>query len=135
MLGDVSYPETPIIIEDLHIIGNDTVQPFRAAAKKRIRSGHFSSLLVFMQNDSLSNFHKNKLSEFSIGNNTTSEKMLHVNKHQTDSYCAMMSLFRYLTLRNISVSDEALVHFLEEFSGVPLTFFMCDGVTLTGEGR
>lgn len=57
------------------------------------------------------------------------------NKHQIGSHSSMMSLFRYLTLRNISLSDEALVNFLEEFSGVPLTFFMGDGVTLTGEGR
>lgn len=48
VLSDVSYPETPVIIEDLHLIGNDTVQPFRAAAKKRIRSAH--SLLFFCFN-------------------------------------------------------------------------------------
>ncbi|XP_073331011.1 toll-like receptor 2 [Pagrus major] len=78
VLSDVSYPETPIVLEDLHLIGNDTVQPFKAAANKRVR---------------------------------------------------------YVTLRKTSVSDEAIVHFLEAFSGVPLTFFSGDGVTLTGEGR
>lgn len=39
VLGDVSYPETPVILEDLHLIGNQSVQHFREAAKRRVRSG------------------------------------------------------------------------------------------------
>nr|AJP16420.1 toll-like receptor 2 [Larimichthys crocea] len=78
VLEDVSYPETPIILEDLHLIGNESVQPLTAAAKRRIRQ---------------------------------------------------------ISLKNVSVSDEAIVSFLMVFNGVPLTSFWLDGVTLTGEGR
>lgn len=40
VVSDVSYPETPMTLKDLHLIGNETVQPFRAAANKRIRFSH-----------------------------------------------------------------------------------------------
>lgn len=39
MLVDVLYPETPIILHDLHLIGNESIQHFKAAAGKRPRSG------------------------------------------------------------------------------------------------
>ncbi|XP_037543055.1 toll-like receptor 2 [Nematolebias whitei] len=38
VLSDVSYPETPITLKDLHLVGNQSVQPLRASAQKRIRS-------------------------------------------------------------------------------------------------
>ncbi|XP_047441992.1 toll-like receptor 2 isoform X2 [Mugil cephalus] len=47
VLGDVSYPETSITLEDLHLANNETVQCFREAASKRIRS-------IFFRNISLS---------------------------------------------------------------------------------
>ncbi|XP_051251162.1 toll-like receptor 2 type-2 [Dicentrarchus labrax] len=78
VLSDVSYPETPLILEDLHLIGKETVQPLYASARRRVR---------------------------------------------------------YITLRNVFVSDEAIVNFLVVFNGVPLTCFSVDSVTLTGEGR
>ncbi|XP_035531574.1 toll-like receptor 2 type-2 isoform X2 [Morone saxatilis] len=78
VLGDVSYPETPLILEDLHLIGKETVQPLYASARRRVR---------------------------------------------------------YITLRNLFVSDEAIINFLVVFNGVPLTCFSVDSVTLTGEGR
>ncbi|KAG7236292.1 hypothetical protein INR49_001208 [Caranx melampygus] len=78
VLADVSYPETPMILEDLHIIENRSVQAFREAAKRRVR---------------------------------------------------------HITLRNISITDEGIVNFLEVFSGVPLSSFTVDDVKLTGEGR
>lgn len=40
ILVDVLYPETPIILQDLHLIGNQSIQHFRAAAARRPRSGH-----------------------------------------------------------------------------------------------
>ncbi|XP_008301053.1 toll-like receptor 2 [Stegastes partitus] len=78
VLADVTYPETPITLEDLHLIGNWSVQPFRDSARRRIR---------------------------------------------------------YLSFRNLSVSDEATVNLLVVLNGVPLTSLSMDGVTLTGEGR
>lgn len=39
MLVDVVYPETPITLQDLHLIGNQSIQHLRAAAGKRLRSG------------------------------------------------------------------------------------------------
>ncbi|XP_056156024.1 toll-like receptor 2 [Lampris incognitus] len=38
VLRDVSYPETPMVLSDLHLIGYESVQPLREAAKSRIRS-------------------------------------------------------------------------------------------------
>ncbi|KAM4611823.1 toll-like receptor 2 [Polymixia lowei] len=38
VLGDVSYPETPMVLSDLHLIGNESVQPFRETARRRVRS-------------------------------------------------------------------------------------------------
>ncbi|XP_070710437.1 toll-like receptor 2 [Pempheris klunzingeri] len=78
VLGDVTYPETPIVVEDLHVTGRRTIQPFTATAKRRVR---------------------------------------------------------YLTFRNLSVSDEAIVDFLVVMDGVPLISLSFDGITLTGEGR
>ncbi|XP_054863466.1 toll-like receptor 2 isoform X1 [Amphiprion ocellaris] len=46
VLGDVSYPETPITLEDLHLIGNWSVQPLRESARKRIRHLSFRNLSV-----------------------------------------------------------------------------------------
>lgn len=46
MIDDVSYPETPIILKDIHLIGVQSVQPFSKAAKRRIRYGHFTSTWV-----------------------------------------------------------------------------------------
>ncbi|XP_016535116.1 toll-like receptor 2 isoform X2 [Poecilia formosa] len=46
VLTDVSYPETPIVLEDLHLIGNHSVLPFRESAKKRIRSLSFRNFSV-----------------------------------------------------------------------------------------
>ncbi|XP_031592042.2 toll-like receptor 2 [Oreochromis aureus] len=77
MIDDVSYPETPIILKDIHLIGVQSVQPFSKAAKRRIR---------------------------------------------------------YLTLHNVSVSDEAIVDLLVVLDGVPLTKLTIEDVTLTGEG-
>uniref|UniRef100_A0A672YL23 Toll-like receptor 2 n=1 Tax=Sphaeramia orbicularis TaxID=375764 RepID=A0A672YL23_9TELE len=78
MLGDVSYPETWVILENLHLATSQSLQPFREAAKKRIR---------------------------------------------------------YLSLHNVSISDQRVVEFLVVTDGVPLTFLKFDGVTLKGEGR
>ncbi|XP_069580716.1 toll-like receptor 2 [Brachyistius frenatus] len=78
VLGDVSYPETPITLEDLHLIGNQSVQPLRETARRRIR---------------------------------------------------------YLSFRNLSVSDEAIVELLVVVDGVPLTSLSMEGARLTGEGR
>lgn len=44
VLGDVSYPETPLILEDLHLIGNQSVQHLREAARRRVRSGFNETL-------------------------------------------------------------------------------------------
>ena len=45
VLVDVTYPETPLVLQDLHLIGNESVQPLRVLAGRRLR-------LVFMQNSS-----------------------------------------------------------------------------------
>ncbi|XP_024144571.1 toll-like receptor 2 [Oryzias melastigma] len=37
VLGDVSYPETPLTLEDFHLIGSQSAQAFRSSAQKRIR--------------------------------------------------------------------------------------------------
>lgn len=39
MLVDVLYPETPIVLQDLHLIGNQSIQHLRALAWRRPRSG------------------------------------------------------------------------------------------------
>ncbi|KAF1380924.1 hypothetical protein PFLUV_G00169120 [Perca fluviatilis] len=46
VLADVTYPETPLILEDLHLIGNKSVQPFRASAKRRVRKMAFNNLFA-----------------------------------------------------------------------------------------
>ncbi|KAF0028941.1 hypothetical protein F2P81_018046 [Scophthalmus maximus] len=46
VVGDVSYPETAVTLEDLHLIGNESVQPFRAAARRRVRNMAFRNLSV-----------------------------------------------------------------------------------------
>uniref|UniRef100_A0A3Q2EHK7 Toll-like receptor 2 n=1 Tax=Cyprinodon variegatus TaxID=28743 RepID=A0A3Q2EHK7_CYPVA len=46
VLADISYPETLITLEDIHLIGNQSVQPFRESAKKRIRQISFRNLSV-----------------------------------------------------------------------------------------
>ncbi|XP_039996663.1 toll-like receptor 2 isoform X2 [Xiphias gladius] len=46
VLGDVSYPETQITLEDLHLKRNESVQPFRETAKRRIRYIGFRNLSI-----------------------------------------------------------------------------------------
>ncbi|XP_038163197.1 toll-like receptor 2 type-2 [Cyprinodon tularosa] len=46
VLADISYPETLITLEDIHLIGTQSVQPFRESAKKRIRQISFRNLSV-----------------------------------------------------------------------------------------
>ncbi|XP_074555442.1 toll-like receptor 2 [Halichoeres trimaculatus] len=46
VLADVSYPNTPLVLEDLHLIGNETVLPFKEAAKRRIRSLSFQNSTI-----------------------------------------------------------------------------------------
>nr|AEB32453.1 toll-like receptor 2 [Epinephelus coioides] len=46
VLRDVSYPETPLILEDIHLIGNLSVQPFRESARRRIRKITFHNFRV-----------------------------------------------------------------------------------------
>ncbi|XP_042368210.1 toll-like receptor 2 type-2 [Plectropomus leopardus] len=46
VVTDVSYPETPLILEDIHLIGNESVQPFRGAARRRVRKIFFNNLAV-----------------------------------------------------------------------------------------
>ncbi|KAM9425167.1 toll-like receptor 2 type-2 [Pholidichthys leucotaenia] len=45
VLGDVSYPDTPLTLEDLHLTREDSVQPFRAVARKRLRSMSLRNIL------------------------------------------------------------------------------------------
>lgn len=112
VLSDVSYPETPIVLEDLHLVGNQSVQPFIQSASRRVRSGDcFSSATVFMM----------------IADNTRCLLDLTVTP--------LLSLFRYITFRNFYVTDQVIVKFLEVLNGVPLTSFRVDGVTLMGLGR
>ncbi|XP_061566803.1 toll-like receptor 2 [Cololabis saira] len=44
VLSDVSYPETPITLEDIHLTGNESAQALREAARKRIRQLSFRNL-------------------------------------------------------------------------------------------
>lgn len=37
VLGDVSYPETPLVLRDLNLTQDWSVRPLRAAARSRIR--------------------------------------------------------------------------------------------------
>ncbi|XP_022625698.1 toll-like receptor 2 type-2 [Seriola dumerili] len=46
VLADVSYPETPIILEDLHMIENRSVQPLRETARRRVRHITFRNLSI-----------------------------------------------------------------------------------------
>ncbi|XP_059210221.1 toll-like receptor 2 type-2 [Centropristis striata] len=46
VLADVSYPETPILLEDIHLIGNESVQPFREPARRRVRQLAFHNFSV-----------------------------------------------------------------------------------------
>ncbi|XP_005810817.1 toll-like receptor 2 type-2 [Xiphophorus maculatus] len=67
VLADVSYPETPIILQDLNLTGRQSVQPFRESANKRIRSlslrnssvsdASFVDFLMVMNGDPLSYLH------------------------------------------------------------------------------
>lgn len=47
VLDDVSYPETHVVLEDLHLAKNQSVQPLRAVAKRRVRYGHHLLLFYF----------------------------------------------------------------------------------------
>lgn len=38
VLGDVSYPETQLVLEDLNVMRNRSAQPFRETASRRVRS-------------------------------------------------------------------------------------------------
>uniref|UniRef100_A0A7N5ZTA2 Toll-like receptor 2 n=1 Tax=Anabas testudineus TaxID=64144 RepID=A0A7N5ZTA2_ANATE len=44
VLRDVSYPETPITLEDLHLAGNLFIQPIEEMAKRRVRHMTFRNL-------------------------------------------------------------------------------------------
>ncbi|KAM6909413.1 toll-like receptor 2 [Xenentodon cancila] len=46
VLSDVSYPETPITLEDIHLIKNESVQGLKEAARKRVRQISFRNLSV-----------------------------------------------------------------------------------------
>nr|WEW53051.1 toll-like receptor 2 [Platichthys stellatus] len=46
VLADVSDPETPLELEDLHLRGNGSVQPLRAAASRRVRSLTFRNISI-----------------------------------------------------------------------------------------
>lgn len=46
LLVDVSYPETPMILQDLHLIGNQSIQHFKKAAGRRVRSGYWEEVWV-----------------------------------------------------------------------------------------
>ncbi|KAM7366627.1 hypothetical protein PAMP_016048 [Pampus punctatissimus] len=46
VLNDVSYPETHIILEDLHLIQNQSVQPFLAIARRRVRYLNIHNLSI-----------------------------------------------------------------------------------------
>ncbi|XP_014853364.1 PREDICTED: toll-like receptor 2 isoform X1 [Poecilia mexicana] len=46
-----------------------------------------------------------------------------------------INMIRYLSLRNVSLSDEACVSMLALLDGVPLSSLSIVGLTLTGEGR
>nr|XP_046236027.1 toll-like receptor 2 isoform X2 [Scatophagus argus] len=46
VLRDVSYPETPIILKDIHMTGNASVQPIREPAKRRVRHMTFRNFSV-----------------------------------------------------------------------------------------
>ncbi|XP_068426963.1 toll-like receptor 2 isoform X2 [Clinocottus analis] len=46
VLRDVSYPETQLILDDLHLIGNRSVLPLRETARKRVRKMSFHNLSV-----------------------------------------------------------------------------------------
>uniref|UniRef100_H2LB94 Toll-like receptor 2 n=1 Tax=Oryzias latipes TaxID=8090 RepID=H2LB94_ORYLA len=42
---------------------------------------------------------------------------------------------RYMSFRNVTISDESVVDFLTAINGSPLTSLSIDGLTVTGEGR
>ncbi|MEQ2198654.1 hypothetical protein XENOCAPTIV_016105, partial [Xenoophorus captivus] len=50
VLADISYPETQITLEDLHLVGNQSVWPFRESAKRRIRFHYYVLFCFFCRN-------------------------------------------------------------------------------------
>ncbi|XP_076019311.1 toll-like receptor 2 [Genypterus blacodes] len=46
VLNDVSYPETPMVLLDIHLIHNDSVHPFTETTRRRVRSISFRNLSV-----------------------------------------------------------------------------------------
>ncbi|XP_071382268.1 toll-like receptor 2 [Centroberyx affinis] len=46
VLHDVAYPETPMVLSDLHLIRNESIQPLRETAGKRVRSMTLRNLSV-----------------------------------------------------------------------------------------
>ncbi|XP_041635007.1 toll-like receptor 2 [Cheilinus undulatus] len=46
VLADVSYPNTPIVLQDAHLIGKESVQPIKVSAKKRIRSATLRNITI-----------------------------------------------------------------------------------------
>ncbi|KAM3857481.1 toll-like receptor 2 [Diretmus argenteus] len=46
MLSDLSYPETPMVLSDLHLIQNDSINPFRETARRRVRFFTFRNVSV-----------------------------------------------------------------------------------------
>lgn len=50
MVGDVSYPETPMVLQDLNLNWNQSVHNLRVAARRRIRS-EFSTVQMHLQEE------------------------------------------------------------------------------------
>nr|XP_040038622.1 toll-like receptor 2 [Gasterosteus aculeatus aculeatus] len=46
VLGDVSYPETQLVLEDLNVMRNRSAQPFRETASRRVRKITFRNFSV-----------------------------------------------------------------------------------------
>lgn len=52
-----------------------------------------------------------------------------------NSWSFVVSLLRYLTFRNFSISDNGIVDLLVAIDGAPITSISTYGVTLMGHGR
>lgn len=127
MLGDVSYPETPVILRDLDLTWNQSVQHLRAAAGRRIRfeSSTLQSKLGSPKISCLQNLPgSQEPGRFWSCHGTTRRIAV-----------SLSSLCRHLNFQNVSLSDLATVEFLVVFDGVPLSQLSLEGVTLKGVGR
>lgn len=75
VLSDVSYPETPIALKDLHLVGNQSVQALRASAQKRIRFSHYKlSSLAFSFNIRTTNFSLGLFRSLTFHNSSMSDE-------------------------------------------------------------